>query len=771
MRKNNIKNMCKAWLSAVLSVLIVLGGAAMPVMAEEMAVENDRREADPLADGNAASAVIQILPYQDGTADYSGWVSQFKHFKPDGGVLAENKAVASDNKRIRVEIPTEVQALYAAGADTEYSLVYLSRMKLEIDENAAANVQADFGMETDNTGTVRIMGLKGGWESKKIIPVYQMGEKANSAPAKECSTEANGWVDCAAVISGKGSSATISYYFDGKKLEDSYPITLNGNRFRLYKVGASGTAYFDDVEAFAVKGDGGQPLSLVSASEGTIPVNGSIELNFDYPIISSTMAGAISINGEEVEASRLSLSADRRSITVAAPSGLYSAGATLNITVSEALQGYAGGLSANASAMVTTEAAKPVTYGQKIEIMPYQDFTSLSEQWTHNRNMTVANGVAQASPPGTNNSFFRLNYPEEFITAANSGEETYLVIRSKMSLVSAVNAGAFAEIGLEHPGSVQNATTTDRRLVQVNYNSGNPKVKLNTTNHASTQLTEYGNAALNGWSDVAVIIHIPKDGNKNGTISYYVDGKTEYSDCPISLAASTGIRLVVQNECTAQFDDFECYALIGGTAEFKCSGITGQDSGAVDTETDIALAYTSDVTRENFIQNGVSGLIVNGAAIDESRITIAPDGNTVTVRKPEGGWDSQTNYAVSTAPWVTDILGTAVTPSEVTFHTGGKPVEAKVTWARRNGNDVSVKIRLHNSLQEDADAWIIMTNGVGEADEYMMTQAEMENVKVNRDSSIECEKQFTVSGSAEHIKIFVWMKDNMQPLLEVPLSL
>lgn len=765
MNKNIL--MCRAWLSAALAVLFVVCNIAMPVMAEE---EPDINDVSPLAEGAAASPVTQILPYQDGTSDYSGWVTQFKHFKPEGGVLAEDKAVESDYKRIRVEIPAKVQALYAEGAKTPYRLVYLSRMKLELDKSATANVQADFGMETDNTGTVRIMGLKGGWESKKIIPVYQMGAKPNDAPAEECSVEANGWVDCAAVISGVGSAATIEYYLDGKKIEASYPITLKGNRFRLYKVGASGTAYFDDAEAFAVSGDGGQALSLIEATNVAIPVNGSIELKFDYPIISSTMAGAVSINGETVEASRLSLSADRRCIKIFAPTGLYPAGTTLNISVSEALKGYAGGLGAPANATVTTEAAAPVTYGTKVEAMPYQDFTSVSEKWTHNRNMTVANGVAQASPTGTNNSFFRLNYPGEFTTAVGNGQEAYFVIRSKLSLVSAVNAGAFAEIGLEHPGSVKNATTTDRRLVQVHYNSGNPKVKLNTTNHTGNQLTEYGNATLNGWSDVAVIIHIPEAGDMAGTVSYYVDGKKAYGDCPIALADSTGIRLLVQNECTAQFDDFECYALIGGAAEFKCLGIAGQDSSEVDTESDISLTYTSDITRETFIQNGVSGIIINGQAVDESRVTIAPDGHTVTVKKPDGGWDSQTDYTVATAPWVTDILGTAVTSSEVLFHTGGNPMEAKVTWVRRNGNDISVKIRLHNSLEEDADAWLIVTNGTGLADEYMMKHAEVKTVTVRQGSSTEQEIQFTASSNEEHIRIFVWMKDSIQPLLAEPLE-
>lgn len=93
-----------------------------------------------------------------------------------------------------------------------------------------------------------------------------------------------------------------------------------------------------------------------------------------------------------------------------------------------------------------------------------------------------------------------------------------------------------------------------------------------------------------------------------------------------------------------------------------------------------------------------------------------------------------------------------------------------MTWVRRNGNDISVKIRLHNSLEEDADAWLIVTNGTGLADEYMMKHAEVKTVTVRQGSSTEQEIQFTASSNEEHIRIFVWMKDSIQPLLAEPLE-
>ena len=62
---------------------------------------------------------------------------------------------------------------YDSEATTPYRLVLLSRVKLGVDTSVmeGANLYADFGLETDTTGTLRIMGLMGGWESGKVFPV------------------------------------------------------------------------------------------------------------------------------------------------------------------------------------------------------------------------------------------------------------------------------------------------------------------------------------------------------------------------------------------------------------------------------------------------------------------------------------------------------------------------------------------------------------------------------------------------------------------------
>lgn len=750
-------------LAAVLALAVSISGQLVPVMAEETA------------------AMTEILPYQDGNSDYADWIPSLKHFAPrDGALYADNST--GETKRNRVDIPTEVQALYADGAATPYRIVLLSRIKLEPVEGTS---YAEFDFEDNNSSaTMRIMGLKGDSSNGRVIPIYRSNSNAATlTPIGELDETVNGWADCAAVISGVGKKAKMEFYVNGKRVQReqddvladfTYEISeLKANRFRIF-INNKGKAYFDDLHAYAVSGGTDATLALTAeAIPASIGTNGNITVNFNQELICGSTEDFAFINGAAVPAERVSLSADRKSVTIASPFEGYEYGTELNITI-PGLKGYAGG-ALDYSAAVSVEAAPEYKYGTRIEYLPFQDFTNgyTGPEWVNNGvRLFVENGVLAGKPTGTGNQFLAINYPEAFTKALQNNEEAYLVIKSKIAMLSAGTGNPFAEIGLGKKGASVNVSKVVKRLARIRAIGSTPQFFINTSNATEINSAKICNVGFGEEVSVEIVIHAAADGTK--TISYYKNGVLLSKDTPIDLGDSEYVRLIAQNECSVYFDDVEFYAIAGGAARFDCSGISGAESeiGALDTDDRIVLSFTSDCIAENLLSGGVSAFKINGETVAADRISIGADGKSIIIAAPAGGYAPQTRHEITIAPWLKDILGTPVgsVPEDLGFTTGGKFLEAVVLDSERSGNAAKATVKLYNATDETKYVWIIMTEGTEPEGDYMMQQAQIEKAELAAHSS----KEITQSLALEYdgtAKLYVWEADVMDPILDAPLNI
>ena len=756
-------------LAAVLALTTALGGQIVPAMAED-----------------AEAAVTEILPYQDGNSDYSGWVpGGLKQFAPQDGALYADTSEAGGNKRSRVDIPAEVQALYADGATTPYRLVMLSRIKLEAVVGQTAYAEFDFE-NGSNSATMRIMGLKGDGSTGKVIPIYRSNSNAaTSTPIGELEESVEGWADCAAVINGVGKTAKMEFYVNGKRVQReqdgvladfTYDIPeLKAERFRIF-INNKGKAYFDDIHAYAVAGGTDAVLPLTASELPTsIGTNGSMTVNFNQELILGETDGLVYINNEAVSADRVSVSADRKSITIASPFDGYDYGAELNIAIS-GLKGYAGG-AMDYSAAVSVEEAPEIVYGRRVEYLPYQDFTEgyTGPDWVNNSanvRLSVKNGVLAGAPEGSGNQFLAIDYPADFIKAWQNGEDAYLVIKSKMAMLSAGASNPFVEIGLGKRGSTNNASSVVKRLARIRAIGSAPQFFINTKNATDTDSAKICNVGFGEEVDVAIVIHVADDGTE--TVTYYKNGALLSKDNPIELGESEYVRLIAQNECSVYFDDVEFYAIVGGAAQYTCSGISGaaSDVNELDANDSILLSFTSDCITENLFSGGVSAFKINGEAVETDRVSISADGRSVVIAAPEGGYAPQTKYEVTIASWLKDIFGTPISdvPVNLSFTTGGKFLEAVILSSQRDENTAEVTVKLYNANSEAKSAWVIMTEGTDENGDYMMQQVQLEKVELGANSSKEIVQTLTLehNGIAQ---VYVWEADVMDPILDMPLQL
>lgn len=760
-------------------------------------------------------SVLSVMPYQDFETNYDESQWNKPNHTTYKGLLAVEDGKLKTQSTVQVyghewAYPDGFMEKITDG--TIKKIIVLGTMEAdEIATSGNARIQASL------TNTI----MSAGSETQRLVSLASVGSdgyrfrsynKENNDNKEISHSIALPYLTDVAIViepdEGGTIGTTTTIYENGAlsptENTDPRPITLEGTNAFRFSQHNNAVGYFDNLEILAVVDDDAVlefaevPLTDENGDEiAEVGDYDSFMLNFNFPIIASSLENAITINGTAVEAGTMSLSADRRSVIVTAPFGGWNGVASngeLNISVSDDLQGYVTTESEARNFTLSVSETPSPAYADDsdiISILPYQDFADGDPEgvWNMKNGSPIAqDGYLELTSTSTGGwCGHAVEYPAAFREALAGGKEAYLVIRANMMLKETQTTTGTEvqrlEIALATGNANANASSSKRRLVHLATapNGKQPSVRVNTSGGTDTGIgvvnTDIGEVTFGDWAHMDVVIHITDPANAAGTVTYYLNGQ-KGAEGSLSLGNNEQyghIRFSAQNFLTAGVDDLEIYAVTGGKVpQFKYNdtlvGEAGSAGDAIDPDEGIELGFSSDMIKSGLVNAAGGGFRINGEIVSADRISVSPNGNGVIIAPPAGGWDAQTTYTVKSAGWISDMLGTYISSAVNTqFSTGGDIFSAEVKDSSRANGTASATVALKSADQSDRTILIIMAEYSGEGDLGMLKQAAVKTVKMTTTNR---KQTPTVSmenvGENSTIRVFVWEGDNLNPVLNTP---
>ena len=634
-------------------------------------------------------SVIEIMPFQDFGSSYDAdqWDSYADWTKFPAPANGRLEAARTGDGFYAADWPYPEEFKTKLNARGVKKIVILGTMRLE---NVGGRMEISLVDSPNNAGGSPIQALFDVYQNAPRLRCYDRSNTNIPELGREIELPFTGDVAAVIDIAEDGKTGQATYYYNGARMKNtaetvipSQTITLDGTthiRLSLHNVSAGA---FDNVEAFALTADNPavQYSGLTTAGGDELPAEGlaqnsSFALKFESPIILGALEGAIAINGEIVSMDRISLSADRRSVIVAAPFGGYR-GDTQTVTVSRGgIKSYTGGTNADIIKETVSIFFDPNAH--RADIIPYQDFAEDADEAA-----LLASGVWDNASVGdtadvleatggnllmTKDSGVRTLNKEIDLSAVEDG--TQLVVLARMQT-------------MRDGGSVKDALTTYNQwgantacsLVEVNKGVDDNGIWTGAqTGGVNQNKAEGMTVELNQWYDTAAVLTFHRTGMDNPTadIEYYVNGVntgtgvTDVSPITGSGDLAAQLSMYVKNGGGA-FDDIEAYFVIPGeTTERLTTELAEQpfadESGAAITsvyeEESFVIRFNNPVM-EATVADKVS---INGQSVNAA---LTADRRGLLVEAPADGWTGS-SLNISIAGGIkgyaaTDFEGTTLT--------------------------------------------------------------------------------------------------------------
>ena len=581
--------------------------------------------------------------------------------------------------------------------------------------------------------------------------------------------EAQDWLDWVITIQGTGTSATATYYCNGRKLgTGGFPIQVeeaNAIRFSVqtYANKVPGcTGSFDDAFAYLVTGD---PAGLTGTLETTETVNDqSLIVRFSAPVVSERISATV--NGIQTENGRLTLAPDKCTLTIAPPKAGWGYGQSLEVKV---LGTDYFGISGEISGIVTVQEQPTYNYTDKTSIIGLQTFDSItSSQWLVNGG-TVSGGLLTLTESTATNAVKRsVAYPEALKNAIADKTPYRLLIRGQVGIqemLAGTSSHKYIELGLASGGESSSSLIrmfhvfgSDESDIQAAY-SNSPSANSYPANKVK-------DLAVGEMAEVVIVVDA-KGGEQagEGNVTYYVDGMQAASGVPVSgLDKADQVRIMAQNYVTGQLDNFEAYAILGGgVPHFICETVAPESLGVSD---DLVLTFSNDFPGEKWKDEG---LFLNGEAIPTARIS--RDGvRGLRIKAPEGGYDSLKEYTLTWNPIVAkDVFGTPLETEFFTFRTGGSAITAQMSQPNVQGTKVTATARIRNVSGQPISLYVIAAEYSGSPENPMIEQVKLipQNNLASQDSWVEIPVEIEMFRDVNSLKLMIWTQD-LVPVLEIP---
>ena len=772
MKRRETNVFCRA-LSVILTLMLSL--SVMPAVFAEAGTDS----------------VIEIMPFQDFGSSYDAdqWDSYADWTKFPAPANGRLEAARTGDGFYAADWPYPEEFKTKLNARGVKKIVILGTMRLE---NVGGRMEISLVDSPNNAGGSPIQALFDVYQNAPRLRCYDRSNTNIPELGREIELPFTGDVAAVIDIAEDGKTGQATYYYNGARMKNtaetvipSQTITLDGTthiRLSLHNVSAGA---FDNVEAFALTADNPavQYSGLTTAGGDELPAEGlaqnsSFALKFESPIILGALEGAIAINGEIVSMDRISLSADRRSVIVAAPFGGYR-GDTQTVTVSSGgIQSYTGG--SYTKSLSETVKVQMDTNARKTDIIPYQDFAKDADL-----NALLASGVWDRASDGadgdvleakdgklvmtrgdgtrTLNKGIDLSKVEEgmqmvVLTRMQATKDSYYV-RNVLSTYDQWGAKTgCALVGL-YKEDTSNGIYTGK--------GGGP-----TMNKAPDMTVN-----LNQWYDTAAVLTFHKSGEGDPTadIEYYVDGvNTGTGVKNVGLTGSAGLAdqlaLFVEKGYGA-YDDIEAYLVTPGEG----NKLLPLQTAATPLTNENGTAITSISENGSFVIHFNNPIIASSAAdlvsVNEQAVktTLTADRRGMVVTAPEGGWTgSKLDIVVSadTQGYATEKLGEKNTLT-LPFEPAGESVlSASVMSASVSNGNAVANVRVRNTTDEVKKVMILLTEYTGSDTNSVLNSIAVKTVELEQNERENVELSLSGVTEGSTVKVFIWDANTLVPVLK-----